>query len=91
MTYLKDIKLCIDCAFYGNHSGQRDRCINPAATMINPVNGEETYPLCISQRTGISNKSCGSEAQFFILNKDALADRLQRRTEFEEACRDAPF
>jgi hypothetical protein len=91
MAYLKDIKLCIDCAFYGNHQGQRDRCINPIATMINPVRGDEVYPLCISERTSISDNGCGNKAKNFVLNTDAAAEREIRRQQFEEAMRDAPF
>jgi hypothetical protein len=91
MAYLKDIKLCIDCTFYGSFHGQRDRCINPKTTIINPVNGEEVFPLCISERTSISDKGCGSKAQYFVLNTDAEAEREVRRQQFEEAMRDAPF
>lgn len=90
MAYLKDIKLCINCQFYGTPHGQRDRCINPQTTIINPVDGKEVYPLCISERTGLSEKSCGDKAKYFFLNIDAEADREKRRQEFEEAMRDAP-
>lgn len=86
MTYLKDIKLCIDCEFFGTPHGQRDRCLHPSRTMIHPVNGEELYPLAFSERTGISEHNCGDKAKYFILNYDAA----QRRKEFEEASRDAP-
>jgi hypothetical protein len=91
MAYLKDIKLCIDCAFYGNPHGQRDRCINPKTTIVNPVNGEEVFPLCISERTSISDKGCGNKAQYFVFSIDAAAEREVRRQQFEEAMRDAPF
>ena len=91
MAYLKDIKLCIDCAFYGSFHGQRDRCINPERTIVNPVNGEEVFPLCISERTAISDKGCGDKAQYFVLNADAAAEREVRRQQFEEAMRGAPF
>lgn len=90
MTYLKDIKLCINCASYGNPHGHRDRCLHPARTIIDPVRGEEVYPLCISERTSMSDLGCGSKAQYFVLNTDAEAEREMRRQEFEEAMRDAP-
>ena len=41
MTYLKDIKLCVECKFYGNRQGQRDRCIHPALTTTSLVTGQE--------------------------------------------------
>ena len=65
MTYLKDIKLCIDCQFFGTPAGQRDRCIHPKTTLIHPVHGEEIYPLAFSERTGFSKTSCGNKAQFW--------------------------
>ena len=90
MTYLKDIKLCVNCRFYGTPRGERDRCLNPIRTTINPVHGDETYPLCISERTGLGQQSCGDKAKYFMLDEDAHKDRLQRLAEFEEAMRDAP-
>ena len=91
MTYLKDIKLCIDCAFFGTPQGQRDRCLNPKLTMINPVDGAEVYPLAFSERTGLTDASCGSKARYFVLNEDQLIEQEKRRQEFEEAMRDCPF
>ena len=91
MAYLKDIKLCIDCAFYGNHQGQRDRCINPKLTIVSLVTGEEVFPYCFAERQGESENYCGSQARFFVLNTDAAAEREMRRQQFEEAMRDAPF
>jgi hypothetical protein len=91
MAYLKDIKLCIDCAFFGTPQGQRDRCLNPKLTMINPVHGEEVYPLAFSERTGLSSNSCGSKAQHFALNEDAAADRAKKAKELDEVMRDCPF
>lgn len=90
MAYLKDIKLCINCEFFGTPQGQRDRCLQPSRTMIHPVNGEELYPLAFTERTGLSDDSCGSKAKYFILNYDAAVEREKRRQEFEEAMRDAP-
>ena len=91
MAYLKDIKLCVDCEFYGTPHGHRDRCLNPKLTVINPVDGKEEYPLCYSERTSWNPKSCGNDGQFYILNYDAQMEREQRRKEFEEASKDAPF
>jgi hypothetical protein len=90
MTYLKDIKLCVNCTFYGTPQGQRDRCINPSRTVIDPVKGGEIYPLCISERTSISAQGCGNKAQYFVLDTDAEQDRLQRLAELDEVMRDAP-
>ena len=91
MTYLKDIKLCIDCAFFGTPQGQRDRCLHPQLTMINPVDGAEVYPLAFSERTGLTDASCGSKARFFVLNEEMSIEREKKRQEFEEAMRDCPF
>ena len=91
MTYLKDIKLCVDCDFYGTPQGQRDRCLHPSVTIISLVTGQEDYPYCFAQRQSTLPTHCGAEARYFILNQEALADRIQRRKEFEEASRDAPF
>lgn len=87
MTYLKDIKVCVDCAFYGNPHGQRDRCIHPSVTMISLVTGKEDYPYAFAQRSSGLEKNCGEQARFFSPNEEAI----QRRKEFEEACRDSPF
>lgn len=90
MAYLKDIKLCINCQFYGTPHGQRDRCINPELTEISLVTGAEDYPYCFSQRQSYRTGDCGSDGKFFVLNSDAQAEREKRRQEFEEAMRDAP-
>lgn len=91
MAYLKDVKLCVDCTFYGNPYGQRDRCVNPKTTIISLVTGEEDFPYCFAERQGESEHHCGAQARFFNLNTDAAAEREMRRQEFEEAMRDAPF
>ena len=91
MTYLKDIKLCVDCEFYGTPHGQRDRCLNPLLTTISLVTGTEDYPYCFAQRQSQVGGHCGKDGRYFILNYDAQADREQRRKEFEEASKDAPF
>lgn len=90
MTYLKDIKLCVDCAFYGNHVGQRDKCVHPKLTTIDLVTGAEQYTYCYSERRTQLPHHCGEQARFFVLNADAEQDRLQRLKELEEAMRDAP-
>ena len=91
MTYLKDIKLCIDCTFFGTPQGQRDRCLNPKLTAINLVTGAEEYPYCFAQRQVTGENFCGQEAKFFVLNEDQLIEQEKRRQEFEEAMRDCPF
>ena len=91
MTYLKDIKLCIDCQFYGNQHGEKDRCINPRFTKIDLVTGEEEYPYAYTQRKMDYDGYCTPKGLFFVLNADALRDRLQRLAEFEEVMKDAPF
>ena len=91
MAYLKDVKLCIDCNFYGTPHGQRDRCINPKVTIVSLVTGEEDFPYCFAERQGESENHCGSQARFFVLNTEAAAEREIRRQQFEEAMRDAPF
>jgi hypothetical protein len=91
MTYLKDIKLCVDCAFYGNQHGQRDRCINPEVTEVSMVTGKEDYPYCFAQRQSYRLGDCGQSARFFVLNEDRQIEQEKRRQEFEEAMRDCPF
>lgn len=90
MTYIKDIKLCVDCAFYGNHVGQRDKCIHPKLTTIDLVTGGQNYSYCYAERRTNLPDHCGEQARFFVLNADAEQDRLQRLAELEEAMRDAP-
>ena len=91
MTYLKDIKLCINCQFYGNQHGQKDRCINPKVTVIDLVDGKEEYPYCYAQRKVTwEGKTCGEKGDFYVPSEDAVAQEM-RRQEFEEAMRDAPF
>ena len=87
MTYLKDIKVCVDCTFYGTPHGQRDRCLHPTMTKIDLVTGKEEYPYCYAQRQIDHKDYCGHQGRFFALNEEAAL----RRKEFEEACRDAPF
>ncbi len=91
MTYLKDIKLCVDCVFFGTPQGQRDRCLNPAVTAINLVDGTEDYPYAFAQRRSYHEAHCGSVGRFYVLNEDTQIAREKRRQEFEEAMRDAPF
>ena len=91
MTYLKDIKLCIDCTFFGTPEGQRDRCLNPAVTSIDPVYGDELYPLAFVQRTSDSAKDCGDRAQFWQHGEETAIAREKARQQFEEAMRDCPF
>ena len=90
MAYLKDVKLCADCTFYGTPQGQRDRCLHPDVTYLDLVNGHEIYPYCHAERSVDMDGHCGSKGVLFILNADQQADRLQRRAEFEEAMRDFP-
>jgi hypothetical protein len=52
MAYLKDVKLCVDCTFYGNPYGQRDRCVNPKTTIISLVTGEEDFPTALQNVKG---------------------------------------
>jgi hypothetical protein len=59
--------------------------------MIDPVHGEEVYPLAFSERTGLTDASCGSKAQYFVLNEDRQIEQEKKRQEFEEAMRDSPF
>jgi len=91
MTYLKDIKLCIDCTFFGTSHGQKDRCINPKFTGISMVTGQEDYPYCFAQRSSFRTADCGPDARFFVLNEEMSIEREKRRQEFEEAMRDCPF
>lgn len=91
MTYLKDIKLCIDCTFFGTPHGQKDRCINPKFTGISMVTGQEDYPYCFAQRSSFKTADCGPDARFFVLNEDRQIEQEKRRKEFEEAMRDCPF
>jgi len=90
MTYLKDIKVCVDCTFYGTPHGQRDRCINPKLTSIDLVTGKEEYPYCYSERRTQLPDRCGDKATLFVLNSEAERNRLERLKELEEAMREAP-
>lgn len=91
MTYLKDIKLCVDCTFFGTPQGQRDRCLNPKLTTVNLVDGGEEYPYCYAQRRGYHETHCGSVGRYWVLDEDSAAEQERKRQEFEEAMRDAPF
>ena len=91
MTYLKDIKLCVDCAFFGTPHGQRDRCLNPKLTTVNLVDGSEDYPYCFAQRRSYSETQCATVGRFWVLNEDTQIAKEKRRQEFEEAMRDCPF
>lgn len=90
MTYLKDIKLCVDCSFYGTPHNQRDRCINPKLTSIDLVTGKEEYPYCYSERRTQLPNHCGEKAIFFHADVDAERSRMERLNELEEAMREAP-
>jgi hypothetical protein len=90
MTYLKDIKVCVDCTFYGTPHGQRDRCIHPKLTSIDLVTGKEEYSYCYAQRQSSGVNFCGNEGKLFVLNREAESDRLERLKELEEAMREAP-
>ena len=90
MTYLKDIKLCVDCSFYGTPHNQRDRCINPKLTSIDLVTGKEEYPYCYSERRTQLPNHCGEKATLFDLNSEAERNRLERLKELEEVMREAP-
>ena len=91
MTYLKDIELCVECKFYGNRQGQRDRCIHPALTTTSLVTGQEDYPYAFSQRQSMLDAHCGSVGRYWVLDEDSAAEQERKRQEFEEAMRDAPF
>jgi hypothetical protein len=91
MTYLKDIKLCVDCVFFGTPQNERDRCLNPTVTGINKVDGSEMYPLAFSQRTSHSEKDCGDKGKYWIHSEESSVAREKARQEFEEAMRDCPF
>jgi hypothetical protein len=91
MTYLKDIKLCVECNSYGNHYGQRDRCVHPAVTTTSLVTGTEDYPWCFSQRNSMLESHCGSVGRYWTLHEDSAIHREKKRQEFEEAMRDCPF
>lgn len=84
MTYIKDIKVCIDCF----HFSKPDKCTHPESSHINPVNGDRKYFYAITMR---SSDMCGTEAKLFELSEVKQAENDIRRREFEEACRDAPF
>jgi hypothetical protein len=90
MTYLKDIKVCVDCVFYGTPVGQRDRCIHPKLTFVDLVTGNAEFPYCHAERRTQLPDRCGEKATLFFLNKEAEADRLGRLKELEEVMREAP-
>lgn len=91
MAYLKDIKLCVECRFFGNHVGQKDRCVHPAVTTTSLVTGAEDYPYAFSQRQSRVEEHCGAAGIYWVLHEDSAAEREKKRQEFEEAMRDAPF
>ena len=91
MTYIKDIKLCVDCFFYCNEHGQKDRCINPVTTERSLVTGKEEFPYCFAQRQSKRDIDCGANAQWFVLVEETQIAREKARLEFEEAMRDSPF
>ena len=90
MTYLKDIKVCVDCTFYGTPVGQRDRCIHPKLTTVDLVTGNAEFPYCYAERRTQLPDRCGEKATLFVLNSEAERDRLERLKELEEAMREAP-
>ena len=91
MTYLKDIKLCVDCTFFGTPHGQRDRCLNPKLTTVNLVDGTEDYPYCFAQRRSYSETLCATVGRFWVLNEDTQIAKEKRSQEFEEEMLDCPF
>jgi hypothetical protein len=90
MTYLKDIKVCVDCTFFGTPHGQRDRCIHPKLTTVDLVTGNAEFPYCHAERRTQLPDHCGDKATLFVLNREAESDRLERLKELEEAMREAP-
>jgi len=90
MTYLKDIKLCVDCFFYGTPHGQRDRCVHPKLTTVDLVTGNAEFPYCYAERRTTLPNHCGEKATLFFLNREAESDRLGRLKELEEVMREAP-
>ena len=90
MTYLKDIKVCVDCTFFGTPHGQRDRCIHPKLTTVDLVTGNAEFPYCHAERRTQLPNHCGDKATLFVLNSKAESDRLERLKELEEAMREAP-
>ena len=90
MTYLKDIKLCRDCTFFGTPHGQRDRCIHPKLTTVDLVTGNADFPYCYAERRTLLPNHCGEQALLYVADAEALRDRLERSKEFEEAMREAP-
>ena len=90
MTYLKDIKVCVDCTFFGTPHGQRDRCIHPKLTTVDLVTGNAEFPYCHAERRTQLPNHCGDKATLFVLNSEAESDRLERLKELEEAMREAP-
>ena len=90
MTYLKDIKVCVDCTFFGTPHGQRDRCIHPKLTTVDLVTGNAEFPYCHAERRTQLPNHCGDKATLFVLNREAESDRLERLKELEEVMREAP-
>jgi hypothetical protein len=90
MTYLKDIKVCVDCTFYGTPHGQRDRCIHPKLTTVDLVTGNAEFPYCYAERRTQLPDRCGDKATLFVLNSEAERSRLERLKELEEVMREAP-
>lgn len=90
MTYLKDIKLCVDCFFYGTPHNQRDRCLHPKLTTVNLVTGNAEFPYCYAERRTQLPDRCGDKATLFVLNSEAERSRLERLKELEEVMREAP-
>lgn len=95
MAYLKDIKLCVNCRFYGNNISKefstKDRCVHPAVTVISLVDGNEEYPFAFLQRRSELPGHCGANGVLFINDQENNAAQERRRQEFEEAMRDSPF
>jgi hypothetical protein len=90
MTYLKDIKVCVDCTFFGTPHGQRDRCIHPKLTTVDLVTGNAEFPYCYAERRTQLPDRCGDKATLFVLNSEAERSRLERLKELEEVMREAP-
>jgi hypothetical protein len=85
MTYLKDLKLCVDCQFFDTP----DKCLHKLSAYIEPVHGSTRFMYAMTMRG--DPDLCGREATHFIHASDAHAERVKRAAEMEEAMRDSPI
>jgi len=86
MAYLKDIKVCVNCAFYGTPHGHNSKCLHPSSTEFNLETGAEAYFYCLAVRQSDLPQLCGRDARYYVPNDE----QAQRDKEFEEAMRDFP-